>query len=166
LVILDTNALVLFFGKRLNQDDTLRMQGLFLDLRKRRESIGIPAQVWAEFVEQADPRELEATQSIFKTSAFRLLSYDLRAAVETAEVVKLGRAVRKSDKGPKRPRHAVKVDWQIIAVAKVHGARLLITNDTDMIAEARRAGLRCLRIDDLPIPDGLRQHTLDLPSAP
>lgn len=165
MVILDTNALVLFFGNRLNQDDSLRMQGLLLDLRKKRESIGIPAQVWAEFIEQADPREIEATQSIFKTSAFRLLSYDLRAAMETVEVVKLGRPARKSDKGPKRPRHAVKVDWQIIAVAKVHGARLLITNDQDMITEARRAGVRCSRIDDLPIPDGLRQHKLAFPTA-
>lgn len=162
MVILDTNALVLFFGKRLNQDDSLRMQGLLLELRKKRESIGIPAQVWAEFIDQAGQAEIEATQNIFKTSAFRLLSYDLRAAMETVEVVRLGRSARKSEVGGKRPRQAVKVDWQIIAVAKVHSARLLITNDVDMINEAQRSGVRCIKIQDLPIPDGLRQHNLEL----
>ncbi|CAI8802862.1 hypothetical protein EMIT0P74_10126 [Pseudomonas sp. IT-P74] len=82
--------------------------------------------------------------------------------METVEVVRLGRSARKSDKSAKRPRQAVKVDWQIIAIAKVHGARLLITNDGDMRSEAERSGVRCIQISDLPIPDGLRQHDLDL----
>ncbi|PRN02193.1 nuclease [Pseudomonas sp. LLC-1] len=162
MVILDTNALVLFFGKRLSTEDNLRMQGLFLDLRKKRESIGIPAQVWAEFLDQAGTTEISATQNIFKSNAFRLLPYDLRAAMETVEVVKAGRNARKSAKGEKRPRHSVKVDWQIIAVAKANGARLLITNDADMRLEAERSGVRCMCIGDLPMPDHLRQHNLDL----
>lgn len=139
----------------------LRMQGLMHGLRKMRESIGIPAQVWSEFLDQAGQAEITATQAIFKTSAFKLLSYDLRAAVETVEVVRAGRHARRSDKSVKRPRHSVKVDWQIIAVAKVHGARLLITNDEDMRAEAERSGVKCLGIAELPMPDGARQHHLD-----
>ncbi|MGF6208255.1 type II toxin-antitoxin system VapC family toxin [Pseudomonas frederiksbergensis] len=162
MVILDTNALVLFFGKRLNQDDDLRIKGLLAELRRKRESIGIPAQVWAEFIDQVSQREIDATQNIFKTTAFKFLNYDLRAALETAEVSKAGRSARKSDKGEKRPRQAVKVDWQIIATAKAHGARLLITNDIDMTAEAARSGLQCKAIKDLPIPDNLLQRQLDL----
>jgi predicted nucleic acid-binding protein len=162
LVILDTNALVLFFGKRLNQDDTLRMHGLLLELRRKRESIGIPAQVWAEFLEQAGQAEVDATQNIFKTTAFKFLNYDLRASLETVEVVRAGRAARKGEKSEKRPRQAVKVDWQIIATAKAHNARLLITNDADMASEAGRSGLSCMSIGQLQIPEDLRQHQLDL----
>ncbi|WP_085646750.1 MULTISPECIES: type II toxin-antitoxin system VapC family toxin [unclassified Pseudomonas] len=162
MVILDTNALVLFFGKRLNSDDSLRMQGLFHALRAKRESIGIPAQVWAEFLDQAGERELIETQTIFKTAAFRLLPYDLKAVMETVEVVKAGRSARKAIKGEKRPRQSVKVDWQIIAIAKANGARLLITNDVDMLAESQRSGISSMRICDLPIPDHLRQHDLIL----
>lgn len=162
MVILDTNALVLFFGKRLSSEDSLRMQGLFHALRAKKESIGIPAQVWAEFLDQAGERELGATQNIFKTTAFRLLPYDLKAAMETVEVVKAGRSVRKASTGEKRPRQSVKVDWQIIAIAKANGARLLITNDSDMLAEAQRSGVSCSRICALPIPDHLRQHDLEL----
>lgn len=162
MVILDTNALVLYFGRRLNSEDNLRMQGLFQILRAKKESIGIPAQVWAEFLDQAGERELNATQSIFKTTAFRLLPYDLKAVMETVEVVKAGRSARKSSKGEKRPRQSVKVDWQIIAIAKANGARFLITNDVDMLAEAERSGVSCAKICDLPIPDHLRQHDLGL----
>lgn len=162
MVILDTNALVLFFGKRLNAEDSLRMQGLIQIIRARKESIGIPAQVWAEFLDQADEQDLIATQNIFKTPAFRLLPYDLRAALETVEVVRAGRSARSASKGEKRPRQSVKVDWQIIAIAKSNGARLLITNDKDMLSEARRSGVQCSQICDLPIPDHLRQHHLDL----
>lgn len=153
---------MLFFGKRLNQDDTLRMQGLFIELRRKRESIGIPAQVWAEFIEQAGQAEVDATQNIFRTAAFKFLNYDLRASLETVEVVNTGRSARKNEKGEKRPRQAVKVDWQIIAIAKAHNARLLITNDVDMASEARRSGLSCLSIRQLQIPEDLRQHQLDL----
>lgn len=138
------------------------MQGLFQILRAKKESVGIPAQVWAEFLDQAGERELNATQSIFKTTAFKLLPYDLKAVMETVEVVKAGRSARKASKGEKRPRQSVKVDWQIIAIARANGARLLITNDTDMLAEAKRSGVTCARICDLPIPDHLRQHDLEL----
>lgn len=162
MVILDTNALVLFFGKRLNSEDRLRMQGLFQLLRAKKESVGIPAQVWAEFLDQAGERELNATQSIFKTTAFKLLPYDLKAVMETVEVVKAGRFARKANKGEKRPRQSVKVDWQIIAIARSNGARLLITNDADMLAEAQRSGVSSAKICDLPIPDHLRQHDLEL----
>lgn len=152
----------MFFGRRLNSEDSLRMQGLFQILRAKKESIGIPAQVWAEFLDQAGEGELSATQNIFKTTAFRLLPYDLKAVMETVEVVKAGRSARKTSKGEKRPRQSVKVDWQIIAIAKANGARLLITNDVDMLAEAKRSGVLCARICDLPIPDHLRQHDLEL----
>lgn len=80
--------------------------------------------------------------------------------METVEVVKAGRSARKVSKGERRPRQSVKVDWQIIAIAKANDARLLVTNDVDMLVEAKRSGVSCLKICDLPIPDHLRQHAL------
>lgn len=137
------------------------MAGLVAELKRKREPIGIPAQVWAEFLDAASPDELARSQDIFKTAAFRLLPYDLRAAMETVEVSRVGRAARKAAKGKLRERQAVKVDWQIIAVGKVNRARLLLTNDGDMRTEASRSGLNSLSIADLEIPDALRQHSLE-----
>lgn len=166
MVIWDTNILALYFGRRLEQDDQLRMQGLVTELKRKREPIGIPAQVWAEFLDAASPDELAHSQDTFKTSAFRLLPYDLRAAMETVEVCRAGRAARKATKRKARERQAVKVDWQIIAIGKVNRARLLLTNDRDMRTEANRSGLRCMSISDLEIPDDLRQHSLDYECPP
>ncbi|WP_315807802.1 nuclease [Pseudomonas sp. C9-3] len=166
MVIWDTNILALYFGKRLGQDDQLRMAGLVAELKRKREPIGIPAQVWAEFLDAASPEELAHSQDIFKTSAFRLLPYDLRAAMETVEVSRSGRDARKATKGKKRERQAVKVDWQIIAIGKLHRARLLLTNDGDMQLEAVRSGLTCKAIAELEIPDDLRQHAINYEPAP
>lgn len=77
------------------------MQGLLHALRAKKESIGIPAQVRAQFLDQAGERELGATQNIFKTTSFRLPPYDLKAAMETVEGVKTGRSARKATKGEK-----------------------------------------------------------------
>jgi len=160
LVIWDTNILAVYFGQRLSPDDQLRMQGLVDELKRKREPIGIPAQVWAEFLDEASEQELEHSQAVLRTSAFKFLPYDQRAAFETVQVSRSGRSERKKQITQKRARQAVKVDWQIIAIAKVNNARLLLTNDVDMKDEARKLGLNALHIKDLEIPPALRQHSL------
>lgn len=161
MVIWDTNILARYFGGKLDKDDQVRMDGLVALMRSKREPIGIPAQVWAEFLDAASEDEMLESQSLMKTNAFRFLPYDMRAAVETVDVSRAGRAARKAMKGKVRERQAVKVDWQIIAIAKVHSARLLLTNDSDMQTEAMRSGIACCSIADLEIPDALRQRAIE-----
>lgn len=162
MVIFDTNVLVLFFANKLSPLDQARMKGLLRDLRSKREPVGIPAQVWAEFIDQAGPDEISSTNSLFKGSSFRLLNYDLRSAMETVEVARNGRTTRKASNADKRPRQAVKVDWQIIAMARVYSARFILTNDEPMSKESERAGIRCLSINALEVPEELRQGSLPL----
>ena len=161
MVIWDTNILALFFSKRLTSDDHLRVEGLVAELAKKREPIGVPAQVWAEFLEGAAADASEQSMLLFKTNAFKLLPYDMRAAIENAEVAKRGQIARKGMKAKDRSRQAVKVDWQIIAIAKAHGVRFVLTNDKAMHSEAARHGVRCLAIADLPVPDALRQRPIE-----
>lgn len=160
MVIWDTNILALYFSRRLSSDDQLRMDGLVVELARKREPIGVPAQVWAEFLEAASQQEAEESVKLFKSNAFVLLSYDMRCAIETAAVARQGQAVRKITKEKKRDRQTVKVDWQIIAIAKVNRARLLLSNDGSMVAEAIRQGLHCMKISELPIPENGRQHSM------
>ena len=160
MVIWDTNVLALYFANRLNRDDKLRMDGLVAELKRKREPVGIPAQVFAEFLEAAKPEEAALSFNLLKTSAFKVLPYDMRAAIETTEVSRNGHAARKAQKGKNRDRQAVKVDWQIIAVAKANNARFLLSNDAGMLKEAQRSDLLCMSIADLPIPDELRQHPI------
>ncbi|WP_447789444.1 type II toxin-antitoxin system VapC family toxin [Pseudomonas farris] len=160
MVIWDTNILALYFSNRLSPDDHLRVKGMVSELARKREPIGVPAQVWAEFLEAATADDAAQSIALFKTNAFKLLTYDMRAAIETAEVARRGHAARKGSQNKDRGRQAVKVDWQIIAVAIVNNARLILTNDQPMLSECRRHKVQCMAISDLPIPDDLRQHPI------
>jgi len=153
LVVWDTNVLALYFGKRLTAEDELRVEGLLQDMRKRREPIGIPAPVFAEFMAGITSTEKANAVALFSSTAFRFLPYDKKAAIETAMLI--GRKVAG------RPRQAVKVDRQIIAIAKANGARSILTNDTDMAADARHFGVTAQSIDKLEIPDQLKQHRIE-----
>ncbi len=160
MVIWDTNILALYFSNRLSPDDHLRVKGLVAELARKREAIGIPAQVWAEFLEAATENEAAQSIALFKTNAFKLLSYDMRAAIETSQVARRGQVARKTSTTKDRGRQAVKVDWQIIALAIVNNARLVLTNDQPMLTECGRHNVKGLAISDLDIPDGLRQHPI------
>lgn len=160
MVIWDTNILALYFSNKLSQDDHLRVKGLVAEMASKREPIGIPAQVWAEFLEAATENEAAQSVALFKTNAFKLLSYDMRAAIETSQVAKRGQVARKGNSNKDRARQAVKVDWQIIAVAIVNNARMILTNDQPMLTECGRHKVKCLSIRDLEIPDGSRQQPI------
>jgi len=160
LVIWDTNILALYFSNRLSPDDHLRVKGLVAELARKREAIGIPAQVWAEFLEAATENEAAQSIALFKTNAFKLLNYDMRAAIETSQVAQRGHAARKANTTKDRGRQAVKVDWQIIAIAIVNNARLILTNDQQMLTECGRHNVKGVSISDLDIPDGMRQHPI------
>lgn len=153
LVVWDTNVLALYFGKRLTAEDELRVEGLLQGMRKNREPIGIPAPVFAEFMAGITSTEKINAVALFSSAAFRFLPYDKKAAIETSMLT--GRKVSG------RPRQAVKVDRQIIAIAKANGARSILTNDTAMAADARCFGVMAQSIGELDIPDRLKQHRID-----
>lgn len=159
MVVWDTNVLALYFGKKLSPDDQLRMDGLVAEMKRKREPIGIPAQVLAEYLVGVPVAERQQALSIFASTSFRFLPYDQKSALET---IMLGQqAIKRKASG--RPRQAVKVDCQIIAIAKSNRCRLLLTNDHDMIIEAIGYGLHATSIASLDIPDSLKQHKLELP---
>ena len=56
----------------------------------------------------------------------------------------------------------VKVDWQVVAIAKARGCDLIVSSDTDVLKLGQAAGIRCQKVDDLPIPEALRQLPIPL----
>lgn len=154
MIIWDTNVLALYFGKRLSPDDQLRVDGLVQEMRNRREPIGMPAPVFAEFLTGLSSTEKHHAFAVFGTAAFKFLPYDKKAAVETSMLA--GKKISSA-----RPRQAVKVDRQIIAIAKSSGARMILTNDTEMIQESIRFEVAAMSISDLIIPDKLKQHRIE-----
>lgn len=140
------------------------MEGLLASLKKRRIAIGIPAPVLGEFLSKLTDKEKTQFDSLQASSAFRMLPYDVRCAHETAEMEKAASLCGRRKGKDARPRQAVKVDRQIIAIALVNRASLILTHDIDVIDEAARHGMKACRISDLEIPDHLKQHKLELPA--
>lgn len=123
-------------------------------LRDRLQDAGIriviPAPVLSEFLTIAAPDYmLQITQSMW----FEVAPFDQRAAVESALALK--RAL-KSPKGKKLGSTSswqkIKVDRQIVAIAKVYGVTTVYSTDPDVLNLARESGIEAIHAADLPLP--------------
>ena len=78
--------------------------------------------------------------------------FDEMAAIELAAIEYESR--RKGDKrgGSKMPWTKVKFDRQIVAVAKVNGAKRIYSDDADVIKFAAKADLEVVSTWQLPLP--------------
>ena len=95
------------------------------------------------------------------SSSFRVASFDTRAAVEAATMVKAA-----IDGGDKKLSLAtggqqIKFDRQIIAIARVEGASRIYSNDPDFKKLVGPNGPQVLAFSDLPNPPEEDQRRLD-----
>ncbi len=127
-----------------------RVELLIQNLSSSKAKAIIPTPVLAEVLVEAGSTAPNYLHVISSSSAMQIANFDVRCAVELAE---LERAIW----GPPRPtpqssRQKVKVDRQIVSVAKVYGATILYTDDHDMLSLAKGAGIRVVRSWELPMP--------------
>jgi len=127
-----------------------RMSYLVEQLRELEARILIPAPVLSEFLTYASPDYLA---EINRSAYFEVAPFDQRAAIEAAAVL---RKALKSGKGKKQGLKAdwqkIKVDRQIVAIAKVGGADRIYTTDDDIAKLAPGSGLIPVHVADLPLP--------------
>ena len=105
-----------------------RMAYLVEQLRESGARILIPAPVLAEFLTFAGPDYLAV---IDQSAHFEIAPFDQRAAVEAAAVQKKANASAKGKKsGLTGKWQTIKVDRQIVAIAKVRNAERIYTRTT------------------------------------
>ena len=63
----------------------------------------------------------------------------------------------------KTPWQQVKIDRQILAIARCHCVQIIYTDDDDMIAEATRLGITAMKPGDLPLKP--KQNRLNFESG-
>jgi hypothetical protein len=93
----------------------------------------------------------------------RIQSFDARAAVELAQMTNAISSTADKRAAIEAPWAKIKFDRQIVAIAKVNGAKAIYTDDEKLIAFATLHDIPCVRVADLPIPDSARQAQLPLP---
>ena len=162
MIILDTNALVRLLTHKEKSDDAARFRGMTAGAKKSGIVIGIPAPAFAEFLVRTDDATFEYLTVVERKQAIKVLPFDRRAAHECAlldrHALETG---RKKGDSSKAWQH-VKIDRQIVAIAKVANAAQIISGDLDLRTLALRTGLNAINVDDLPIPTEGKQRELGL----
>lgn len=169
-VLVDTNALIYLLDRRPKDDLRVRLEGLVRDIEKTGGQLIIPTLVVAEYLVNADAAREAVLTRLVGSKFIRVAAFDMRAALECADMDSLARASGnkrspfRKDRGPEWQK--IKVDRQIVAIAKAHKATV-VGGDSDVESICSWAGVAHMLVKDLPIPEDARQlHLVEHPPAP
>jgi predicted nucleic acid-binding protein len=125
----------------------------FLARLSPQDTIIIPAPVLAEILVQAGEGGPELSAKLRNLARVKTRPFDDKAAIETAMMTR--EAIERGNKrgGSDAPWQKVKVDRQVIAVARVENATRLYADDHNLVAFARDLGMDVFSTWDLPVPE-------------
>ncbi|MHB8528566.1 MAG: hypothetical protein ACYC8V_03530 [Caulobacteraceae bacterium] len=139
----------------------IRVADLVARLQKSRTVIVIPTPALSELLVKAGSGGPGLLQALQKSSAFRIEGFDIRAAVELAQMTNDIATAADKRAGIEAPWTKIKFDRQIVAIARVNRASAIYTDDDKLIAFAALNDIPCVRVADLPVPDSARQTELE-----
>lgn len=161
MVVFDATILIDLLHPRTAPDNLAKLQHLVSELQKSKSKILIPTPALSEFLAGAGKARDSYYQKLSGSSAFQVLAFDARAAMECA--LMMDETYTKSDKQARAKTWTkAKFDWQIIAITKVSGANVIYSDDGDIARMGERFGIKVIKTDDLPLPVSARQGNLNL----
>lgn len=86
------------------------------------------------------------------SDVFDIQPYDERAAIEASALFIKAKDAGDKRGGAKGDWQTIKVDWQIVAIARVHRTDIVYSNDGDLVTMCATAGLIRKGVEDLPPP--------------
>lgn len=170
MVVFDASILLFLFDE--NTPSSVprakeRVEYLIQNLSGAGERIVIPTPALSECLVHAGPAGPEYLAILGKQSCFRVASFDERAAVEAAARTHQARQ-RGQRKGgnPDAAKTKIKFDRQIAAIASVEGATAIYSDDKDVCAYAREAGMDAYRLSELLLPPEDPQTVMPFDTPP
>ena len=127
------------------------------------EIVIIPTPALSEALVRADPAAaLRIIAELQKHAVFKIESFDSLAAIELATMTRdsLRRGRKKGDSAATWAK--LKFDQQIVAIARVHQARVIYSDDGDIRAIAKRVGIDVIGVADLQLPPESAQMGFEL----
>jgi predicted nucleic acid-binding protein len=143
----------------------VRINALIEKLSKEKTKIIIPAPALSELLVSAGSDTQSLVQEIQRNAIFRIEPFDTLAAIEVAMMTR--QALNKGDKrnGANAVWAKIKYDRQIVAIAKIHRATTIYSDDEHIGTLCKRRKINIVGIADLPVPTKELQlplfHTLD-----
>ncbi|MBX7147094.1 MAG: PIN domain-containing protein [Alphaproteobacteria bacterium] len=137
-----------------------RIFSLIQELEREKSKIIIPAPALSEVLVRAGD-DIQSCLNIFqKSPVFQIKPFDTLAAVEVAAIIR-----KAIDGGDKRGNvnstwAKVKYDRQIVSIAKIHGAKVIYSDDDDIHIHAKEVNIKTVRLVDIPVPSETSQYPL------
>lgn len=151
-VVIDNNALAHWTIANESDDIWKRLNYLFKCLEQNNQQLIIPAPVVAEFLVHVPDERLPFLEKLRQTNKVKIVSFDFKAAMECAILTANAKSVGDKRYGGHSTLQKIKVDEQIVAIAKVIDAKLIVSDDKDIKNIARSFGIVCKKIKDLDLP--------------
>jgi predicted nucleic acid-binding protein len=129
-----------------------RMENLISELDESDERIIVPMPVLAEFLILAGKDGQEYLEKIVNTKTFLLKPFDEKAAIELAAREIADRAKGDKRGGVKDDWQKIKIDRQIVAIAKVNGAHTIYADDRGLRTFAKKLDMKVVGSWELYLP--------------
>lgn len=120
----------------------------------------IPTPVLAEVLVRAEEGGPGLLATLGGLARMKVKPFGERAAIETAHMTREAIAAGDKKVGSKDAWQKVKVDRQVVAVARVEGATRIYADDQSLISFAKRLGMDVISTWDLPYPPPQQQKLL------
>ncbi|MEJ8815467.1 type II toxin-antitoxin system VapC family toxin [Variovorax ureilyticus] len=162
--LIDSNALIDLLDPRTPRSRSDRMKGLLEDIDKSNGKLLIPAQVVGEYIAGAGPAGQPILKALLNNRRIEVVSFDHVAATECALMDRAAVAAgghKRAPLGRDALWQKVKVDRQIVALAKVHAVDLIVSSDGDIPKLAQAVNIRCTAVKDLALPGWAQQVHID-----
>ncbi|HEY6348323.1 MAG TPA: PIN domain-containing protein [Candidatus Angelobacter sp.] len=127
-----------------------RVEYLVRKLSNSNSLICIPTPVLAEIMIRAGSAGPEYLKRFSNSAKFKLSPFDVKAAVEAAELIKKVKAEQRAQ--PIETWAKTKFDIQIVAIAKGEDSPVIYSEDHQVENHATRLGISVKRICDLEVP--------------
>lgn len=129
-----------------------RIEHLIATFERERQRVIIPTPVLGEVLVRAGTAGPAYLEMLGTSARFRIVPFDVRAAVELAQLTR--DAIESGDKkgGSTAPWAKVKFDRQIIAIARVEDAAIIYSDDEEIARIGRRLGIEVIGVGDIPLP--------------
>lgn len=162
VVAVDANFLVQALSGKRTTDDYHRASHLLARIEKTRGQLIVPMPALAEYLVLADAASLPILDQLERKAFVRAAPFDRPAATECSQMdaAALGRGDKKD--GAPESWQKVKIDRQVVAIAKATGAELIITSDVGVRTSAMRVGIPSLAVSELSLPPEVMQGKLRL----
>lgn len=168
-VLIDTNTLIKLLDLHTLGGVSARLKGLLEDIQAANGQLVIPVQVIGEYISGAGQAGQELLGKFLRNRLIKVASFDYVAALECAimDRTAIASGNKRTPLGREVSWQKIKIDRQIVAIAKVLNVARIISADGDIPKIAKSVGIPCLTAEDLPLPSwAVQVHIEEILSTP